>query len=128
MWDVVIVGGRCAAPPFAMLLARRGHKVLVVDRARFPSDTTSTDFIQPRGTSRPRRWGLEERLLETGYPPLGYMTLYYGAVAISGRPDHPKGILHGWLGPGSGWPGQILKDSRPRGPFAFPGRAGNRRR
>ncbi|HEV3471814.1 MAG TPA: FAD-dependent monooxygenase, partial [Actinomycetota bacterium] len=42
MHDVVIVGARCAGAPLAMLLARGGHDVLLVDRATFPSDTMST--------------------------------------------------------------------------------------
>jgi len=36
---VIVVGGRGADSPTAMLLARKGYKVLVVDRASFPSDT-----------------------------------------------------------------------------------------
>jgi flavin-dependent dehydrogenase len=38
MFDVIVVGARCAGSPRAMLLARKGYKVLVVDRATFPSD------------------------------------------------------------------------------------------
>lgn len=52
MHDVVIVGARCAGAPLAMLLARAGHDVLVVDRATFPSDTMSTHFIQSPGMAR----------------------------------------------------------------------------
>jgi 2-polyprenyl-6-methoxyphenol hydroxylase-like FAD-dependent oxidoreductase len=44
-----VVGGRCAGAPLAALLARRGLRVCVVDRARFPSDTPSTHAIQPSG-------------------------------------------------------------------------------
>jgi flavin-dependent dehydrogenase len=39
MYDVIVVGARCAGAPTAMLLARRGYRVLLVDRASFPSDT-----------------------------------------------------------------------------------------
>jgi flavin-dependent dehydrogenase len=46
MYDVIIVGARVAGAPTAMLLARRGLKVLVVDRATFPSDTLSTHQVQ----------------------------------------------------------------------------------
>ena len=41
-YDAIIVGARCAGSPTAMLLARKGHRVLLVDRAEFPSDTLST--------------------------------------------------------------------------------------
>lgn len=58
MYDVIVVGTRPAGAATAMLLARRGLRVLAVDRARFPSDTLSTHQIQPPGTALLRRWGL----------------------------------------------------------------------
>ncbi|HWC13483.1 MAG TPA: NAD(P)/FAD-dependent oxidoreductase [Actinomycetota bacterium] len=70
MYDVAIVGARCAGAPLAMLLARAGHSVLMVDRATFPSDTMSTHFIQSPGMLRLHRWGLLETLLDTGCPPI----------------------------------------------------------
>jgi flavin-dependent dehydrogenase len=70
MYDVVIVGGRCAGSPLAMLLAKSGHKVLIVDRATFPSDTMSTHFIQSPGMARLARWGLMDDLFATGCPPV----------------------------------------------------------
>lgn len=48
MYDVIVVGARCAGSPVAMLLARRGHRVLLVDRSTFPSDTPSTHDIPRR--------------------------------------------------------------------------------
>jgi flavin-dependent dehydrogenase len=45
MYDAIIVGARCAGSPAAMLLARAGFKVLLVDRATFPSDTISTHIL-----------------------------------------------------------------------------------
>lgn len=38
MYDAIVVGARCAGSPLAMLPARRGHRVLLLDRAHFPSD------------------------------------------------------------------------------------------
>jgi len=70
MHDVVIVGARCAGSPLAMLLAQRGHDVLLVDRAAFPSDTMSTHFIQSPGMARLLRWGLAEDMFATGCPPI----------------------------------------------------------
>ena len=46
-YDAIVVGARCAGSPTAMLLARKGYKVLVVDRATFPSDTISTHVDAP---------------------------------------------------------------------------------
>ena len=52
-YDAIVVGARCAGSPTTMLLARKGYKVLVVDRARFPSDTVSTHLLHPPGGGRP---------------------------------------------------------------------------
>ena len=46
MYDAIIVGARCAGSPTAMLLARKGYRVLLVDRAVFPSDTISGHSIR----------------------------------------------------------------------------------
>jgi flavin-dependent dehydrogenase len=70
MYDAIVVGARCAGSPTAMLLARKGHKVLVVDRARFPSDTLSTHFITPDGVERLAAWGVLDEILATGCPQL----------------------------------------------------------
>ena len=45
MYDVIVVGARCAGAPTAMLLARAGHRVLLVDRASFPSDMRMLSLI-----------------------------------------------------------------------------------
>jgi 2-polyprenyl-6-methoxyphenol hydroxylase-like FAD-dependent oxidoreductase len=54
MFDVIVVGARCAGASLAMLLARGGHRVAVVDRASFPSDTMSTHFLRQRAAFRLR--------------------------------------------------------------------------
>ena len=61
-FDVIVVGARCAGSPLALMLARAGLDVCLVDRARFPSDTPSTHGIQPTGVCVLRRLGLGERL------------------------------------------------------------------
>ncbi len=63
-FDVVVIGGSVSGAPTAMLLARRGYKVLVVERQVFPRDTLSTHFIWPRGVSYLNRWGLAQRVLD----------------------------------------------------------------
>lgn len=70
MYDALIIGARVAGAPTAMLLARAGHRVLLVDRDRFPSDTLSTHFLHAPGVARLRRWGLLDRLEATDCPPL----------------------------------------------------------
>ena len=69
-YDAIVVGARCAGSPTAMLLARKGYRVLVVDRATFPSDTISTHLIHPPGLGLLKRWGLFDRVVATGCPLL----------------------------------------------------------
>ena len=85
-YDAIVVGARCAGSPTAMLLARKGYKVLVVDRARFPSDTISTHLLHPPGVASLRRWGLLDRLTATGCPPIDTYSFDFGPFTISGTP------------------------------------------
>ena len=66
-YDAIVVGARCAGSPTAMLLARKGHRVLLVDKATFPSDTMSTHHVHPPGVAALERWGLLERLERRGF-------------------------------------------------------------
>jgi 2-polyprenyl-6-methoxyphenol hydroxylase-like FAD-dependent oxidoreductase len=85
-YDVIIVGARCAGSPTAMLLARKGYRVLVVDRATFPSDTVSTHVVHPLGVAALARWGLIDRLTVTGCPPIHTYTFDFGPFTIAGSP------------------------------------------
>jgi 2-polyprenyl-6-methoxyphenol hydroxylase-like FAD-dependent oxidoreductase len=85
-YDAIVVGARCAGSPTAMLLARRGHRVLLVDRATFPSDTVSTHVLHPLGVSALARWGLLERLVATGCPPIATYAFDFGPFTIAGAP------------------------------------------
>lgn len=90
--DVIVVGARCAGAPLAMLLAREGRRVVVVDRATFPSDTLSTHLIHPPGVAALDRWGLLERVVATGAPPIDTYDFDFGPFTISGHPgtsEHP---------------------------------------
>ena len=92
MYDAIVVGARCAGAPMAMLLARRGYRVLLVDRATFPSDTLSTHLIHPPGVAALDRWRLLGRVLATGCPPIERYTFDFGPFAISGRPHPVSGV------------------------------------
>jgi flavin-dependent dehydrogenase len=72
--DVVVVGGRVAGSATAMLLARLGHDVVVVDQASFPSDTVSTHSIARSGVVQLRRWGLLDEVLASGAPAIRQVT------------------------------------------------------
>src|SRR5512138_1492745 len=85
-YDVIVVGARCAGSPTAMLLARKGYKVLVVDKASFPSDTLSTHLIHPPGVDALKRWGILDRVTATGCPPIDTYRFDLGRVVLSGKP------------------------------------------
>ena len=70
MYDAIVVGARCAGAPTAMLLARGGRRVLLLDRAARGSDTLSTHYIHQSGVAKLAGWGLLERLQATGCPPI----------------------------------------------------------
>jgi 2-polyprenyl-6-methoxyphenol hydroxylase-like FAD-dependent oxidoreductase len=88
-YDAIIVGARCAGAPTAMLLARKGYRVLLVDRATFPSDTMSTHIVHPPGVAALKRWGLLDRLASTGCPPITSYSFDFGPIRVAGslRPD-----------------------------------------
>jgi flavin-dependent dehydrogenase len=72
--DVVVVGARVAGSATAMLLARLGHDVVVLDQASFPSDTVSTHSIARSGVVQLRRWGLLDEVLDSGAPAIRQVT------------------------------------------------------
>jgi flavin-dependent dehydrogenase len=86
MYDVIVIGARCAGSALALSLARSGLKVLAIDRTRFPSDTMSGHYIHPAGVSCLRRLGLLERLRALGAPGQETVTLDFGPVVLTGRP------------------------------------------
>ncbi|MFI5910543.1 NAD(P)/FAD-dependent oxidoreductase [Dactylosporangium sp. NPDC051541] len=93
MFDVIVVGARPAGAATALLLARAGVRVLLVDRARFPSDTLSTHQIQPQGVALLRRWGLLEPLLAAGAPLVRAARFDPGRVRLEGTYPGPDGVL-----------------------------------
>jgi 2-polyprenyl-6-methoxyphenol hydroxylase-like FAD-dependent oxidoreductase len=89
--DAVVVGARCAGAPTAMLLARQGREVVLVDRATFPSDTVSTHVLHPPAVATLDRWGLLDRVLASGCPPIASYSFDFGPVTIRGVPHAPDG-------------------------------------
>ena len=92
-FDAIVVGARCAGSPTAMLLARKGYNVLVVDKATFPSDTISTHLVHPPGVAALKEWGLLGRLLATGCPGIDTYAFDFGTVTISGAPGTDEAPL-----------------------------------
>ncbi len=92
-YDVIVVGARCAGATTAMLLARKGYDVLIVDRARFPSDTVSTHLIHPPGVDVLRRLGLLDVLVASGCPPISSYAFDFGPAVLTGTPHSSLGSV-----------------------------------
>ena len=78
-YDAIIVGARPAGAATAMLLARAGLRVLVVDKARRAADTISTHALMRAGVLQLTRWGLLDRVIAAGTPPVRQATFYVGS-------------------------------------------------
>src|SRR5580704_14764154 len=82
--DVVVVGGRCAGAPTAMLLARAGLSVRLLERSARLGDVVSGHMIKPAGVTLLRRWKLLDAVLATGCPQLEDRVLW-----LDGQPHRP---------------------------------------
>ncbi len=76
-YDVVVVGARLAGASTAMLLARAGARVALLDRAGYGSDTVSTHGLVRAGVLQLSRWGLLGDLVATGAPPIRHSYFHY---------------------------------------------------
>jgi flavin-dependent dehydrogenase len=93
MYDAIVVGARCAGAPTALLLARKGYKVLLLDRGTFPSDMPfSNHYVHQMGSLRLKRWGLLDRLAATNCPPIRNNHFNYGAFQLDGPPISADGV------------------------------------
>jgi Dehydrogenases (flavoproteins) len=93
MHDAIIIGARCAGSPTAMLLARKGYKVLLVDRATFPSDIMSTHVVKSPAGAKLKDWGLLDKVLAAANcPPIPKMTLDFGAFSLTGSAPPADGV------------------------------------
>ena len=94
MYDAIVVGARCAGSSTAMLLARMGYRVLMVDRTTFPSDTMSTHWIHQPGLAALKRWCLLDRVMQTTAPVIEKVTFDFGPFALSGSAPASDGVGH----------------------------------
>lgn len=92
MYDAIIVGARCAGAPTAMLLARKGYRVLLLDKARFPSDILSVHYIHQPGVACLQRWGLLEGVIASNCPPVQRQRVDFGPLVLEAAPPPIDGI------------------------------------
>lgn len=91
-YDAIVLGARCAGSPTAIQLARKGYRVLMVDKATFPSDTISTHFIHAPGMAALTRWGLADRVSSLNCPPVTLYSFDFGFFSIAGTPQPADGV------------------------------------
>ncbi|WP_329263147.1 NAD(P)/FAD-dependent oxidoreductase [Streptomyces sp. NBC_01478] len=84
MYDVVVIGARCAGSPAAMLFARQGYRVLLLEKARFPQDTLSSHYIHQPGVALLDRWGLLDELRAAGCQPIDHQSYEAPGVRLDG--------------------------------------------
>jgi flavin-dependent dehydrogenase len=97
-YDAVIVGARAAGAATALLLARRGRRVLVVDRGVYGSDTLSTHALMRAGVQQLARFGLLGRIEVSG-APLVSRTVFHYEDEIVDVPIAPRGSVPGLFAP-----------------------------
>jgi 2-polyprenyl-6-methoxyphenol hydroxylase-like FAD-dependent oxidoreductase len=81
-YDVIIVGGRVAGSATALLLSRLGHRVLIIDRNDPTKEILSTHAIMRSGVLQLQRWGVLQRILDRGTPPIQHIVLGFGEQQI----------------------------------------------
>ena len=91
-YDVVIVGARCAGAATAMLLARAGLDVLVVEQGAYGADTPSTLALMRTGVLQLSRWGLLDAIKAVGTPRIETTTFHYGDERVEIRIKSRDGV------------------------------------
>ena len=81
-YDVVVVGARAAGAATAMLLARRGASVLLVEQGGYGADTLSTLALMRAGVVQLSRWGLLDRIRASGTPRVEKTTFHYDGTPL----------------------------------------------
>jgi flavin-dependent dehydrogenase len=94
MYDAIIVGARCSGSPLAMLLARQGHEVLLLDKASFPSDTMSTHGLKVPATARLKEWGLLDAVLASNCPAINTQQIDFGPLTLVGASPGVDGVRY----------------------------------
>lgn len=84
MYDIIIIGARCAGSPAAMLFAQQGYRVLLLEKARFPQDTLSSHYIHQPGVALLDRWGLLDELRDAGSRPINHESYEGPGVRLDG--------------------------------------------
>jgi flavin-dependent dehydrogenase len=97
-YDVIVAGARVAGAATAMLLARQGLSVLVLDRHDYGADTLSTHALMRGGVIQLNRWGILPAIRAAGTPPIAATVFHYGSEELV-IPIKPSGGVDALYGP-----------------------------
>jgi 2-polyprenyl-6-methoxyphenol hydroxylase-like FAD-dependent oxidoreductase len=86
VYDVIVVGARVAGASTAAHLARRGHRVLLVDRGDTAADTLSTHYVHQPGVAALDRLGVLGEVMASDAPPVTGLAFDVGPFALRGTP------------------------------------------
>jgi flavin-dependent dehydrogenase len=81
--DVLVIGGGPAGASAALLLARRGHSVIVVEKAEFPRRKVCGEFIAAAGIALLRDLGLGASVAAA--PDIRRIAVWAGAASVDAR-------------------------------------------
>lgn len=97
-FDALIVGARCAGSATALLMARAGMRVLLIDRAPAIGDTLSTHAIMRPGIVMLDRLGVLPAIWAADTPAVTRTRFYYG-TDVADIPVRPVGTAPGLCAP-----------------------------
>ena len=97
-YDAIVVGARCAGAATALLLARRGLRVLVLDRGQYGTDTLSTHALMRGAVVQLGEWGVLGALERAGTPIVRSTSFHYAEREVR-IPIKARGGVAGLLAP-----------------------------
>ncbi|MEX0351360.1 MAG: NAD(P)/FAD-dependent oxidoreductase [Paracoccaceae bacterium] len=109
-YDAVIIGARCAGAATALLLARSGARVLLVDREDGLRDTLSTHALTRPAVSLLNDWGVLDRIVGEDTPLVRHTRFQYGREIVD-VPVHPEGGVAGLYAPRRWRLDRVLRDA-----------------
>jgi len=79
-----------------MVLARQGHKVLLVERGLIPSDVHQGHFLHKQGPRLLAEWGVLEKIVATNCPPIATHLTDFGDFPLVGRDIRVGNVAWGY--------------------------------
>jgi len=98
-FDALIIGGGPAGATAALLLAKAGWSVGLVEKAKFPRGKVCGEFLSATNLPLLRRLGMAESFLEQAGPAVSQVGLFSGNHVVTSdmpRPRTRDGMGDGW--------------------------------